>query len=100
MQPSAGAPQPMKDYNLRSRDIYGDPRPKVPRILGKLALLLILGGAGAAGYWYWHSSAPATGDVAVPKPMAATPDIIPLVLPPRRDSAAPTAGEKPAAAGR
>ena len=100
MQPFAGAPQPMKDYNLRSRDIYGDPKPKVPRILGKLVLLLILGGAGAAAYWYWHSSAPATGDAPAPATKAATPDIIPLALPPRRDSAAPPAGDKPPTAGR
>jgi hypothetical protein len=90
----------MKDYNLRSRDIYGDPRPKVPRILGKLVLLLILGGTGAAAYWYWHSSVPATGDVPAPAPKAATPDIIPLVLPPRRDSVTPPASDKPAPAGR
>ena len=100
MQPFAGAPQPMKDYNLRSRDIYGDPRPKVPRILGKLVLLLVLGGAGAAGYWYWQPSVPATGDLAAPAPKAETPDIIPLTLPPRRASAPPPAGDKPAAAGR
>jgi hypothetical protein len=90
----------MKDYNLRSRDIYGDPRPKVPRVLSKLVLLLVLGGAGAAAYWYWHSSVPTTGDAPLPAPRAATPDIIPLTLPPRRDSVTPAASDKPAAVGR
>jgi hypothetical protein len=89
----------MKDYNLRSRDIYGDPKPRLPRMLGKLAVLLLLGGAGAAAY-YWYSARPSTVEVAAPAGKAATPDIIPLALPPRRDNAAPPGSDKPGAAGR
>ncbi len=85
----------MKDYNLRSRDIYGDPRPKGPRVLGRLLALVLLGGAGAAAYWYWHLVPQAAVGTAAPVDKAAAPDIIPLALPPRRDTLPTPAGDKP-----
>ena len=85
----------MKDYNLRSRDIYGDPRPKGPRVLGKILLLVLLGGAGAAAYWYWHlAPRPAVETAAPPSKTTKVPDIIPLALPPRRDSLPTPAGDR------
>jgi hypothetical protein len=85
----------MKDYNLRSRDIYGDPRPKGSRILGKLLVLLLLGGAGAAAYWYWHLAPRPALETAAPAGKTTAPDIIPLALPPRRESLPTPAGDKP-----
>ena len=88
----------MKDYNLRSRDIYGDPRPKGPRVLGRLLVLILLVGAGAAAYWYWHLAPRPAVETAAPAGKTKAPDIIPLTLPPRRDALPSPAGDKHAPA--
>jgi hypothetical protein len=76
----------MKDYNLRSRDIYGQPQQRGGRGWLKLVagLLVAAAAAGGAYYYYMHRTpgpdpTPAAPSVA-PK---ANPDIIPLTLPPR-----------------
>jgi hypothetical protein len=84
----------MKDYNLRSRDIYGDPKPKGPRVFGRLLFLVLLGGAGAAAYWYWHLAPLPDVETAAPASKTRGPDIIPLALPPRRDSLPNAAEDK------
>jgi len=73
----------MKDYNLRSRDIYGAPqRQRGPGWL-KVGLLLVLVAAAAAVYLQLREGSTA------PEPTSTHtkhPDIIPLTLPPRRSS--------------
>ena len=76
----------MRDYNLRSDDIYGAPPTR--RRLGwlKIVAALVLIGAGAF-YVLTKEKAPEAEQVAV----STSPDIIPLTLPPRSPS--PTAAQ-------
>lgn len=68
----------MRDYNLRSRDIYG--APKQPRRLGWLKILVALLIAGAAAVYFLDREG---SHEIVPSAAPASPNIIPLTLPPR-----------------
>ena len=69
----------MRDYNLRSRDIYG--APKQPRRLAWLKILVALLIAGAAAvYFMGQNDSP---EVAPTAAAPTSPNIIPLTLPPR-----------------
>lgn len=74
----------MRDYNLRSRDIYG--APKQPRRLGWLKILVVLLIAGAAAVYFVEQGG--SPEVAQTTTAPTNPNIIPLTLPPR--SSAPT----------
>jgi hypothetical protein len=85
----------MKDYNLRSRDIYGEPQRRGGRGWLKVGVFLIIAAAAAAGWFQFRQHAPAL-DVSPPGAMtpkigATDPNIIPLTLPPRSPNQAPTA---------
>ena len=70
----------MKDYNLRSRDIYGEPQQGGGRGWLKVVVFLAITAAAAAAYLQYRQHAPAPEA----SPAGATsPDIIPLTLPPR-----------------
>ena len=76
----------MKDYNLRSRDIYGDPQQRSGRGWLKVGVFLAIAGVAAAAYVQFGQDAPAPEA----SPAGTTnPDIIPLTLPPRSPTEAP-----------
>jgi hypothetical protein len=81
----------MKDYNLRSRDIYGQPQQRGGRGWLKLvATLLVVAAAGATYFFFYMQPTPGP-DPTPADPTAASkvnPDIIPLTLPPRTPSPA------------
>ena len=68
----------MRDYNLRSRDIYG--APKQPRRLGWLKILVALLIAGAAAVYFLDREG--SHEIA-PSAAPTSPNIIPLTIPPR-----------------
>jgi hypothetical protein len=70
----------MKDYNLRSRDIYGEPQQRGGRAWMKIVVPLAIAAAAGAAYLQFRQHTP--GPEAAPSP-ATSPDIIPLTLPPR-----------------
>lgn len=78
----------MRDYNLRSRDIYGEPQQRGGRGWLKFGVVLAVVAAAAAGYLQFrqHTPEPEASPAAAPHP---SPDIIPLTLPPRSPSQAP-----------
>jgi hypothetical protein len=71
----------MKDYNLRSRDIYGAPQQRGGRAWLKVGLALIVASAAIAAYLQFRQGTPEPAS-----PSVKNPDIIPLTLPPRRSS--------------
>jgi hypothetical protein len=76
----------MKDYNLRSRDIYGDPQQRGGRGWLKVGVFLAVAAAAAVAYLQFKQHTPELQ----PSPAgSANPDIIPLTLPPRSTSQAP-----------
>lgn len=85
----------MKDYNLRSRDIYGEPQRRGGRGWLKVGVFLVIAAAAAAAWFQFRQHAP-TPDVSpagatTPKAGATDPNIIPLTLPPRSPSQEPAA---------
>lgn len=79
----------MKDYNLRSRDIYGQPQQRGGRGWLKLGVILVVI-AAAVAYFQFKGRAPTPAPQAAP-PNATNPNIIPLTLPPRSPSPGPAA---------
>jgi len=83
----------MKDYNLRSRDIYGDPEQRGGRCWLKVGVFLMIAAAAAAAYFQFRQHAPAPdaspAGATTPKAGATDPNIIPLTLPPRSPSQPP-----------
>jgi hypothetical protein len=76
----------MKDYNLRSRDIYGDPQQRGGRGWLKVGVFLAVAAAAAVAYLQFKQHTPEPQ----PSPAgSANPDIIPLTLPPRSPNQAP-----------
>jgi hypothetical protein len=84
----------MKDYNLRSRDIYGEPQQRGGRAWLKVGVFLAITAAATAAYLQFRQHTPAPdanpADTTAPKAGATDPNIIPLTLPPRSASQAPT----------
>jgi hypothetical protein len=78
----------MKDYNLRSHDIYGQPQRGRSRGWWKFWVVLLVVAASAA-FFLLRDQAPSP-DASV-TPAATDPDVIPLVLPPPRISPTPAA---------
>lgn len=83
----------MRDYNLRSRDIYGDPQQGGGRGWRwlKVGIFLAVAAAAAAGYLQFrqHAPAPETSSPEAPPAGGTSPDIIPLTLPPRSTTQTP-----------
>jgi hypothetical protein len=80
----------MKDYNLRSRDIYGGPQQRGGRWWVKLGVVLVVVAAAIVAFLQIR------GHRAVPEmaPTPATnPDIIPLTLPPRTPARGPSGAQ-------
>jgi hypothetical protein len=75
----------MKDYNLRSRDIYGDPQQGGTRRWATLGVVLAI---AAAAITFFLSREQATSPEVIPAG-TADPNIIPLTLPPRRPMPGP-----------
>ncbi len=76
----------MRDYNLRSRDIYGDPQQRGGRGWLKVGLFLAISAAAAAAYLQFgqHTPAPEASPAGT-----TSPDIIPLTLPARSSGQTP-----------
>ena len=71
----------MKDYNLRSRDIYGEPQQRGNRAWLKVGLALVVTAAAIAAYVQLRQGTPAPEPAS---PGVTNQNIIPLTLPPRR----------------
>jgi hypothetical protein len=83
----------MRDYNLRSRDIYGEPQQGGGRGWLKVVVVLVVAAAAAAGYLQFRQYTPAQ-ETSSPETRPAgetSRDIIPLTLPPRSTTQTPGA---------